>query len=402
MPRSTNKSKKSAAGSGTLRKKEVTSTSGKKHTYWEGRVTVGYDPGTGRQIQRSVTGKTQKETLAKMQELTSTVDQGTYIPPSNLTVGEWLDIWQREYLIGVKPRTVDSYQSTIKGHLKPSLGAIKLDSLAPHTIQAFYNSLSRPQKGKEPLSAKTVKNIHGVLHKALQQAVANGYTRTNPTSACVLPRIVKKEIMPMDEPQISAFLQAIKGHRYEALFSTALFSGAREGEILGLQWPQVDLSKGTITIKHQLQKVRGSNGEYTLVPTKNSKSRTITVAPYVVAVLRGVKRRQLENKMLHGVCWEDSGFVFTDELGRHLKHQTVYLDFKEIMKEIGCPDIRFHDLRHSYAVVSIKAGDPIKTVQENLGHATAAFTLDVYGHVTDQMKKESASRMEQFIQSVTA
>ena len=135
---------------------------------------------------------------------------------------------------------------------------------------------------------------------------------------------------------------------------------------------------------------------------KSIQSATITVAPYVVAVLRGVKRRQLENKMLHGACWEDSGFVFTDELGRHLKHQTVYLDFKEVVNSIGCPEIRFHDLRHSYAVASIKAGDPIKTVQENLGHATAAFTLDVYGHVTDQMKKESASRMEQFIKSVTA
>ena len=122
----------------------------------------------------------------------------------------------------------------------------------------------------------------------------------------------------------------------------------------------------------------------------------------MVAVLRGVKRRQLENKLLHGACWEDTGFVFTDELGRHLKHQTVYLDFKEVVKSIGCPDIRFHDLRHSYAVVSIKSGDPIKTVQENLGHATAAFTLDVYGHVTDQMKQESADRMERFIQDVTA
>lgn len=401
MPRST-KAKKSAAGAGTLRKKEVTSTSGKKHIYWEGRVTVGYDPGTGQQIQRSVTGKTQKEALAKMQELTSAVSQGTYTPPSNLTVGEWLEIWQTEYLIGVKPRTVDSYQCTIKGHLKPNLGAIKLEALAPHSIQAFYNSLSRPQKGRDPLSAKTIKNIHGVLHKALQQAVANGYIRTNPTSACVLPRIVKKEIKPMDESQITAFLQAIKGHRYEALFTTALFTGTREGEILGVQWDCVDLEKGTITIKHQLQKIRGSNGEYALVPTKNSKSRTITVAPSVVAVLKGVKRRQLENRLLHGACWEDTGFVFTDDLGRHLKHQTVYLDFKEVMKDIGCPEIRFHDLRHSYAVASIKAGDPIKTVQENLGHATAAFTLDVYGHVTDQMKKESASRMEQFIKSVTA
>lgn len=386
---------------GSIRKVQRT-VKGKTYTYYEARYSVGFDPGTGKQVQKSITGKTQKEVAQKLKEATASIDNGTYIAPSKMTVGEWLEIWEKEYLGGVKPRTVDSYQSTIKTHLKPNLGAIKLEALAPHTIQAFYNSLTTGQRGSEPLSAKTVKNIHGVLHSALQQAVLNGYIRSNPTDACVLPKIVKKEIKPMDESQIAAFLRAIKGHRYEAIFTTALFSGVRESEVIGLQWPQVDLSKGTITVKHQLQKVRGSNGEYALVPTKNSKSRTITVAPSVVAILKSVKRRQLENKLLHGACWEDSGFVFTDELGRHLKHQTVYLDFKEVVKSIGCPEIRFHDLRHSYAVVSIKSGDPIKTVQENLGHATAAFTLDVYGHVTDQMKQESADRMERFIQDVTA
>ncbi len=402
MPRSSSsKSKRAPQGMGSIRKVQRT-VKGKTYTYYEARYSVGFDPGNGKQLQKSITGKTQKEVAQKLKEVTVSIDQGTYIPPSKMTVGEWLDIWAKEYLISVKPRTVDSYQSTINKHLKPNLGAIKLEALAAHTIQAFYNSLAKSQKDREALSAKTVKNVHGVLHSALQQAVLNGYIRSNPTDACVLPKITKAEIKPMDESQIAEFLKAIKGHRYEALFTTALFSGTREGEILGLQWPQVDLSKGTITIKHQLQKVRGSQGEYTLVPTKNSKSRTITVAPYVVAVLRGVKRRQLENKLLHGACWEDTGFVFTDELGRHLKHQTVYLDFKEVVKSIGCPDIRFHDLRHSYAVVSIKSGDPIKTVQENLGHATAAFTLDVYGHVTDQMKQESADRMERFIQDVTA
>lgn len=398
MPRSSSKSKRAPQGMGSIRKVQRT-TKGKTYTYYEARYSAGFDPGTGKQVQRSITGKTQKEVAQKLKEVTVSIDQGTYTAPSKMTVGEWLDIWEKEYLGSVKPRTVDSYQATIRKHLKPNLGATKLEELAPHMVQAFYNRLTT---GNDPLSAKTVKNIHGVLHKALQQAVANGYIRNNPTTACVLPRIIKKEIQPMDETQIAAFLQAIKGHRYEALFTTALFTGTREGEILGLQWPQVDLSKGTITIKHQLQKVRGSNGEYTLVPTKNSKSRTITVASSVVAVLKNVKRQQLENKLLHGACWDDSGFVFTDELGRHLKHQTVYLDFKEVVESIGCPNIRFHDLRHSYAVVSIKAGDPIKTVQENLGHATAAFTLDVYSHVTDQMKQESASRMEQFIKSVTA
>lgn len=392
---------KSAAGTGTIRKKVVT-RNGKEYQFWEARYTAGYDPGTGKQIQRSITGKTQKEVAKKLKEATAAIDAGTYTAPSKLTIGQWLDIWTEEYLGNVKPRTADSYKAIVKTHLKPGLGAIKLEALASHTIQNFYNGLSAPANGREALSPKSIKNIHGILHKALAQAVANGYIRFNPTDPCVLPKIVKKEIKPLDENQITSFLKAIKGHRYEDLFMVTIFTGMRESEVLGLQWDCVDLTKGTITINKQLQKVRGSRGEYTLAPTKNSKGRTLTIAPSVVATLQKVKRQQLENRLRYGECWENSGFVFTDELGRHLKHQTVYLDFKQVMHQIGNPNTRFHDLRHSYAVASIKSGDDIKTVQENLGHATAAFTLDVYGHVTEQMKRESADRMEQFIKAVNA
>ena len=120
----------------------------------------------------------------------------------------------------------------------------------------------------------------------------------------------------------------------------------------------------------------------------------------MAATLRRVKHKQMENRLRYGECWEDSGFVFTDDMGHHLSASTVYKSFKKVMQEIGSPETRFHDLRHSYAVASIKSGDDIKTVQENLGHATAAFTLDVYGHVTEQMKKDSAARMERFIKAV--
>ena len=174
----------------------------------------------------------------------------------------------------------------------------------------------------------------------------------------------------------------------------------REGEILGLQENCVDLLQGKLIVNKQLQKVRGNRGEYALYPTKNDKSRTIALSNFVLTALRRAHRRKLENKLLYGPAWEDSGFVFTDELGHHLKHQTVYLEFKKIVTEIGAPNARFHDLRHSFAVSSIRAGDDIKTVQEHLGHATAAFTLDVYGHVTDQMHKESAVRMDRFIENV--
>ena len=391
--------RKAAAGTGNIRKKTKT-VKGKLYTWWEARYTAGYDPGTGKQIQRSISGKTQKEVAIKLKEATAALDAGTYTAPTKLTVGQWLDIWEAEYLGGVKPATVCSYKSSIKNHIKPNLGAIKLDALTPHAIQGFYNSLGMDEEGQEPLSPKTIKNIHGVLHKALQQAVLNEYIRSNPANACTLPRIEKKEIKPMDEKQITEFLKAIRGHQFEDLFIFTLFTGMRKAEAMGLTWDCVDLQKGTITINKQLQQVRGGKGEYRLVSTKNSKGRTVTVAPFIVTTLKKVKLKQQLNRIKYGECWEDSGFVFTNELGQHLKSHTIYKNYKKIVKEIGLDESRFHDLRHSYAVASIKSGDDIKTVQEHLGHATASFTLDVYGHVTEQMQQESAARMEQFIKAV--
>lgn len=387
-------SKKAAAGTGTIRKKTII-RGGKEYTYWEARYTTGYDPGTGKQIQRSISGKTQKEVAKKLKEATAAIDAGTYTAPSKMTIGEWLDIWTAEYLGGVKPRTVDLYKGVVKSRLKPGIGALRLEVLTPHAVQSYYNGLS-----KEGLAPKTVKNIHGILHKALQQAVSNSYIRTNPADSCILPRAVRKELKPMDEDMITAFLKIVKGHQYEELFKVTLFTGMREGEVLGLMWDCVDLTKGTVTIDKQLQMIRGSKGQYQIVPTKNSKGRTISIAPFVVDTLRRVKHQQLENRLRYGESWEDSGFVFTNELGYHLSASTVYKSFKKVMQDIGSPETRFHDLRHSYAVASIRSGDDIKTVQENLGHATAAFTLDVYGHVTEKMKKDSAARMEQFIKAV--
>ena len=179
-----------------------------------------------------------------------------------------------------------------------------------------------------------------------------------------------------------------------------LFTGLRQGEVCGLMWDCVDLEAGRILVKRQLQSPRKKGDPYTLTTTKNGKGRSLTVAPFVVAALRRSRRQQLENRLKYGPCWEESGFVFTDDLGAHLKPKAVYQGFKRIADEIGIPEARFHDLRHSYAVASLRSGDDIKTVQENLGHATAAFTLNNYAHVTEQMKRDSAARMVQFIKAV--
>lgn len=240
-----------------------------------------------------------------------------------------------------------------------------------------------------------------MLHKALQQAVAVGYLRFNPADACKLPRVERKEIKPLDSEAITAFMKAVEGSRYETLYLLTLFTGMRRGEVCGLQWECVDLEKGTILINKQLQNIPGQPGKYRLISSKNGKGRSITVAPFIVSLMKKHKAQQSAEQIRAGSAWENSGFVFTDELGRHVSPHNVYHSYKRIVASIGMPEARFHDLRHSYAVAAIHAGDDIKTVQGNLGHATSSFTLDVYGHVTDEMKKSSADHMEKFIEKVS-
>ena len=402
MPRT--KTGKGAGGAGSIRK-ITTTKNGKTYTYWQGRYTEGFDPGTGKQIQRSITGKTQKEVAQKLRQITASLDDGTYKAPCKLTVEEWLDIWTQDYLGGVKASTAYLYKKNVELYIVPHLGNIKLEALNAHTVQHFYNQLVSPtDPAVNPLSAKTVKNIHGVFHKALQQAVLIGYLRYNPADACILPRIERKKIKPFDDAQITAFLNAIQGNRFETLFILTLFTGMREGEVLGLTWDCIDFHTGIISVEKQMQlhQDKGSKG-YELVSPKNGRSRTIAAAQTVLNRLQQQRRWQMQQKLLLGSDWQNpEGLVFTNEFGTHLTKPTVYREYKRIVAAIGCPNARFHDLRHSYAVAAIRAGDDIKTVQGNLGHVTAAFTLDVYGHVTDQMKRESADRMERFIRTVSA
>ena len=414
MPRKSNT--RAAQGSGTIRQRADGT--------WEARFVVGHAPGTGKPVRKSVYAKTQKEVRQKLAQAVAAVDNKSYREPCKMTLGEWLDIWVDTYLKDVKPRTLKIYQDDIRLHIKPYLAAVKLNELDTHTVQRFFNTLLRsgkrvPKRDKEgkivkkdgktvyegaPLSSKTVKNVHGVLHGALRQAVVNRYIPINPADGdfCKLPKIQKQEIKPLDEVQIADFLKAIHGDRFEELFLVTLFTGLRQGEVLGLTWDCVDFDNGTLLVNKQMQ-LHQEQGikAYQLVPTKNSKSRTITAAPSVMSLLRRRRAIQAQQHLEAGPMWQDSDLVFTDELGRHLTKSSVYRSFKKIVAAIGRPDTRFHDLRHSYAVAAIRSGDDIKTVQGNLGHATAAFTLDVYGHVTDQMKQASAARMEAFIKSVS-
>ena len=393
--------KRNAAGAGSIRKKTVL-RDGREYTYWEARLTVGVDPGTGKQIRRSFSGASQREVREKMQAAAVAVNDSTYQEPSKLTVSDWLDIWLAEYTADLKPLTRSTYKNKVESTIQPTLGAVKLQALKAPQTQKMLNALHRGTSGRKPLSAKTVKDIYGILHRALGQAVKLGMLRSNPTNVCDLPKAHRKEIKPMEQAEITKFLQAIQGTKYGLVYQITLFTGLREGEVLGLTWDCIDFQHNAIYINKQLQKTKKVGGTYCLAPTKNSRNRTILTAPSVMALLRKQKSRQAQMRLLAGEAWNNSwDLVFTNELGGHLCHCTVYKKFKAIVRELGMPEERFHDLRHSFAVASIESGDDIKTVQSNLGHATASFTLDVYGHVTQKMRQQSADRMEEFIQKVS-
>lgn len=398
---------RSIKGSGSIRMR--------RRGVWEARYTIGVDPGTKKQIQRSIYGKSRDEVRKRLNRIHSELDTGIYVDPVTLTVSEWANVWLNEYNNGVKETTKEQYLYQVVEHINPAIGALKLSAVSAPMIQKMYNDVMKPHKayrkskgGKTVrkvvpgISAKSVKNLHGVCHKMFAKAVLLHYIHTNPCDACELPRQVKHDIRPIEGQHFSDFLTEIKNDKFGDLFFVDVFTGMRQGEILGLTWDCVDFAAGTITVKQQLQQIRkrGGASEYKILPPKNDKTRVLQPAPDVMKVLDKIRKQQAEYKLASGRTWEnEKNLVFVNETGGHLIDNTVLKHLKAIVTKIGIPETRFHDLRHTYATNAIRIGDPIKTVSENLGHATVAFTLDIYGHVTPQMKQDSADRMQRLIDS---
>lgn len=390
------KANKRSNGDGTIRQR--------KDGLWEARFTVGTDPGSGKPIRKSIYGKTKPEVAKKLRDATSEVDKGTYFEPEKLTIKQWFETWFSDYMSDKKPLTVKQYKSMAETHIYPAIGAVKLYKLSAPMLTKLYNQLAVDGKTtttkdrktgkvivkKEPSSPKTIKNVHGIISKALDDAVDQGLIKENVARRAKVPRVEPKEIQPLTEEQQKAFFEAIKNHDYRWLYTTIIFTGLREAEAVGLTWDCVDFQKGTLKIYRQLQKRTKAEGGYQFAALKNDKTRVIKLSPYVLKIFTDLKAKQTESE-----C--ESIYVFCDSLGQHLSVDTVYGRFKTIAKSIGAPNARVHDLRHTYAVNSLQEGDDFKTVQSNLGHATASFTLDVYGHVSDRMKEESARRQEEYI-----
>ena len=382
-----------AQGAGTIRKKVVT-RNGKKYQYWEARITTGRDPGTGKQVQRSITGQSQKEVREKMTEMLSAINKGVYQAPNKITVAEWFKEWLETFVAGkVKPYTYTGYDVVIRNHVNPSLGAMQLQTVKGTHIQRMYNKML--EGGTAP---KTIKNVGAVMHKAFGVAVKQGMIQLNPCDNAELPPMQQHEIKPLTDADIPAFLQAIEADPMCNAYALCLLAGLREGECLGLSWSQIDFDKQQITISQQLQKDKAKGGDYYIAPfTKSSKPRTIKPPAIAFEYLRREQKRQTANKLHTGAAWNNPhNLVFTNDLGGNLKIFTFYSHFKKIVTGIGRPDARPHDLRHTAATVAIASGADVKSVQSMLGHATASFTLNVYAHTSEKMMADTADRMQNY------
>lgn len=379
-----------------------------KNSY-EGRVTTGYGA-DGKTKVKYLYGKTQKEVRQKMMEIIQEVDCGNYTDPSRIQLRDWLDVWVNEYSADKKYSTMKSYKAAIRTHINPAIGDYYLDDLSPVIIQKFYNNLLAPKDGSKPLAPKTAKNVHITLHAALNQAVDNEILKKNPCDKTKLAKVEKKQIKPLTDEQIRDFIELCGADTYYGcILKVIAFTGLRESEAMGITWDAVDFDKGHIIIDKQLVRRPKNDGGTMLASVKNGKPRTLAPAPYVMALLKTRYTEQVMQSKWAGSAWtawsneeeHKKALVFTNDIGEHLTQKRVYLHFKKKAADIGVPEARVHDLRHTFAVLSLQNGDDVKTVQENLGHSSASFTLDVYGHVSDRMKKESANRMENFISNLS-
>lgn len=384
--------KRAANGSGCISKRIMNG-----NEYFVARYTVGTDPGSGKQKQKYIYGKNEGEVRKKLTAALHQLDTHTYIEPSRLTVGAWLDEWLTTYKCDLTEGTRAKYNADISVNIKPYIGSVKLQALNAHQIQKMLNDL------KNNHARKTLLCVKSVLHAALQQAFIIGLIPSNPCAKVVVPKggNAKREISPLTQSQIDKFLAECRGSEYEILFKVALFTGMREGEIMGLQWRNIDFENGVILIDHQLKRTKSA--VYYLDETKTHEIRKIKPAPAVMKLLKQQKKIQAERRLRAGDLWNDGGFhdlVFTNEFGQHYGKNTLLHNVQKMANRIGVKSFRFHDLRHTFAVASILAGDDIYTISKTLGHSNVKITLDTYSHYTDDLRNKASLNMEAFMQGL--
>ena len=340
----------------------------------------------GRRRQRTKGGfRTRKDAERYLREHLVSLDAGTYMAPHKLTVAtylaeHWLPAIQAR---GLRPSTLARYESHVRCAISPALGGLPLQGLMPTHLNKLYGDLRAA--GRAP---KTIRNIHGVLSKALADAERWALVGRNAARLADVPAVARPKLRVWSPEQTRAFLSAVTSDRLFAAWLLAATTGMRRGELLGLRWADVDLDVGVLRVAQA--RVRAGNQVVVGEPKTARGRRTIALDPATVAALRQHRKRQAEERLVAGPHYADSGLVFTMPDGSPIHPNRFGLWFRRRARTAGLPAIRLHDMRHSYATAGLAAGVPPKVISERLGHATVAFTLDTYTSALPAMDKSAA------------
>ena len=387
--------KRRARGEGSLRKRG--------DGRWEGRYTAGRNPETGKLIYRNVLARTQAECKAKLREAMKHTQLEPEKPSAELvkepetpvvryTTGEWLRTWFEVYSKpNLRETTQDQYTNFLEKHLIPNIGDVPLEKHTSLRLKKLYPDLGTHVKvcqnknAGSGLSQKTVRNIHMMLHVALEQAVKEDIISKNPTDGCIAPKVEKKEMKVIQPERVGAYLQAAADHNVLPMFYLELTSGLRRGELLALLWNDLDVEQRTISVN---KSVAGRHGELKVSAPKTKHSiRKVAIPQQAVDLL-------IQEHALH----PDNPYMFPSPVTGTMYHpDTAGRIHKKLLKESGIENVRFHDLRHTFATVALQNGVDVKTLSHMLGHFSSGFTLDTYTHVTAKMQQEAAEKMGNFM-----
>ena len=340
---------------------------------------------------RYVSDKTRQECSKKLTKVMSDRDGGLVFDAGSLTVGNHVTRWLEDSARGtVRVSTFERYEQITRLHVVPALGMVKLKSLNPSHLRNLYRE--RLDSGSAPAS---IHKMHTLLHKSLAQAVSDGLIPRNVADNLKLPRIDREEIDPLTAEEANRLIEAAAGDRLEAIYTIAIHTGLRQGELLSLRWEDLDLEAGMLQVRRTLTRIKGT---YSVGEPKTKKSRrTVRLTTGAVAALRGHLERQLEEMERLGSLYQPGGLVFASEAGGIINPSNLRnRSFAKLLQRAGLPsDTRFHDLRHTCATLLLSRNVNPKIVSEMLGHATIAITLDTYSHVLPDMQEKAARALEE-------
>jgi integrase len=282
----------------------------------------------------------------------------------------------------------------VRLHIVPALGHLKLTTLRPDAVQKLYGD-----KLAEGLSPGTIAKIHVVLHRALHMAEKWGYIVRNPADNVDKPNAPRPQVHPPDPADLIKLINTAvdAGDHLAPLWTLAVYSGCRAGELLGLGWQDVDFERGMITIRRTLVRTSQLTPQFG-EPKSATSRRTVTLPAFAVNALRALKARE-DQERASALDWADNGLVFCSHVGTPLLARNVIRDYKKALKRAGLPEtIRFHDLRHAHATVLLRAGVPLKVASGRLGHSSIGITANLYQHLASDMDRDAAERIAQVLQ----